>query len=120
MTFPRAMLRGLKANWNSYGAPPIDERCIQKAYELWRQLSGEWQVVPCNDGGVQLEQHREGFDIEITVSRAATEKPVNMDGVPMGDPHPCDDCPPIGYPTDETRCTECPRAATETGDGNAN
>lgn len=73
MTFPHAMLRGLKANWNSYGAPPIDERCIQKAYELWRQLSGEWQVVPCNDGGVQLEQHRGGFDIEITVNRAGLE-----------------------------------------------
>lgn len=21
----------------------------------------------------------------------------------------CDDCPPIGYPTDNTRCLECPR-----------
>lgn len=21
----------------------------------------------------------------------------------------CDDCPPIGYPTDKTRCLECPR-----------
>lgn len=21
----------------------------------------------------------------------------------------CDDCPPVGYPTDKTRCTECPR-----------
>lgn len=21
----------------------------------------------------------------------------------------CDDCPPIGYPTDKTRCDECPR-----------
>lgn len=70
-TFPHAMLRSLKLNWNSYGAPAIDERCIQKAYELWRQLSGEWQVVPCNDGGVQLEQHRDGFDIEITVAAAS-------------------------------------------------
>lgn len=24
-------------------------------------------------------------------------------------PSLCDDCPPVGYPTDETRCTECPR-----------
>lgn len=23
----------------------------------------------------------------------------------------CDDCPPIGYPTDETRCAPCPRRA---------
>jgi hypothetical protein len=21
----------------------------------------------------------------------------------------CEDCPPVGYPTDETRCTPCPR-----------
>ena len=21
----------------------------------------------------------------------------------------CSDCPPIGYPTDNTRCSECPR-----------
>lgn len=78
MTFPHAMLRGLKANWNSYGAPPIDERCIEKAFALWRQLDGEWQVVPCNDGGVQLEQHRDGFDIEITVNRAGLETPVTL------------------------------------------
>lgn len=70
MTFPHAMLRSLQPDWNSHGAPAIDERCIDKAFELWRTLSGEWQVVPCSDGGVQLEQHRDGFDIEITVSRA--------------------------------------------------
>ncbi len=21
----------------------------------------------------------------------------------------CEDCPPVGYPTDKTRCSECPR-----------
>lgn len=70
MTFPHEMLRKLAPNWDSYGAPAIDERCIEKAFAIWRQLSGDWQVVPCTDGGVQLEQHRDGFDIEITVSRA--------------------------------------------------
>lgn len=79
MTFPMAMLRSLKPNWNSYGAPVIDERCIQKAYELWRQLSGEWQVVPCSDGGVQLEQHRDGFDIEITVSAVSAPETGGVD-----------------------------------------
>lgn len=69
MTFPHKMLRDLKPGWDSYDAEAIDERCIDKAFELWRQLSGEWQVVPCNDGGVQLEQHCDGFDIEITISR---------------------------------------------------
>lgn len=23
----------------------------------------------------------------------------------------CDDCPPVGYPTDKTRCLPCPRRA---------
>lgn len=87
MTFPHKMLRDLKPNWNSYGAPAIDERCIQKAYELWRQLAGEWQVVPCTDGGVQLEQHRDGFDIEITVSSA--EKATSP--APRGKPCTCSD-----------------------------
>lgn len=68
--FPFEMLRGLKVNWDSYGAPPIDDRCIQRAYEIWRELSGPWQVVPCSDGSVQLEQHSRGFDIEILVRSA--------------------------------------------------
>lgn len=25
----------------------------------------------------------------------------------------CSDCPPVGYPTDETRCTPCPRRAKQ-------
>lgn len=25
----------------------------------------------------------------------------------------CEDCPPVGYPTDATRCTPCPRRATQ-------
>jgi len=27
----------------------------------------------------------------------------------------CDDCPPIGYPTEKTRCAECPRLNTGEG-----
>jgi hypothetical protein len=27
----------------------------------------------------------------------------------------CEDCPPIGYPTDKTRCDPCPRSQSETG-----
>lgn len=71
--FPFTMLRGLERDWDSYGAEPIDERCIQKAYELWRQLAGDWQVIPTNCGGVQLEQHREGFDIEMMIERAQVQ-----------------------------------------------
>lgn len=27
----------------------------------------------------------------------------------------CSDCPPVGYPTDKTRCADCPRAAEPVG-----
>ena len=27
----------------------------------------------------------------------------------------CDDCPPLGYPTDKTRCLECPRRTPPEG-----
>jgi hypothetical protein len=73
------MLRDLKKGWDSYGAPPIEEGCIQKAYELWRCLPGEWVVVPYPDGGVQLDQHRDGFDIEIVVS-SYSETPKQKEG----------------------------------------
>ena len=31
----------------------------------------------------------------------------------------CEDCPPVGYPTEKTRCLECPRqpASMEQKDG---
>lgn len=28
----------------------------------------------------------------------------------------CEDCPPVGYPTDETRCRGCPRRSALTGE----
>ncbi len=27
----------------------------------------------------------------------------------------CEDCPPVGYPTDKTRCAPCPRRAALRG-----
>lgn len=29
----------------------------------------------------------------------------------------CEDCPPAGYPTDKTRCLECPRRTTSKPEG---
>ena len=69
-------LRKLKPNWDSYGALPIDERCIDKADEILGDLwgNGEYSIVPCSDGGVQLEQHANGLDIEISISPAREER----------------------------------------------
>ncbi len=71
--FPMKALRDLKANWDSYGAASLDERVIQKAYELWRQLVGHWDVVPGSDGSIQLEQHRDGFDIEVLITSVSED-----------------------------------------------
>lgn len=72
--FPIQALRDLKQDWDSYGAKPIDESVIQRAYELWRQLAGFWSVVPMSDGGIQIEQHCDGFDIEIVVARCSERR----------------------------------------------
>jgi hypothetical protein len=65
-------LRALEQNWDSYGAPALDLECIDKAWHLYCCLPGtEWSFVPCSDGGVQLEQHAGGFDIEVTISPAS-------------------------------------------------
>lgn len=83
-SFQHKMLRELKPGWDSYDAKAIDPRCIDRAAVLWGQLSGDWQVVPCADGGVQLEQHRDGLDIEITVSPAQETPAECFCGMPNG------------------------------------
>lgn len=65
-------MRRMEANWDSYGAKPIDENCIQKALNMLEILHGEWFAVPVNDGSVQLEQHCNGFDLELLISTAPT------------------------------------------------
>lgn len=59
-------------DWDSYGARKIDPRAIERAILLLDSLPGNWQPVPCSDGGVQLEMHEGGFDIEITISADPT------------------------------------------------
>ena len=60
-------LLDLQPNWDSYGAKRINRECVQKAYEIWKQLAGTWLPFPHSDGTVGLEQHQGGFDIEIDV-----------------------------------------------------
>src|SRR3954466_11135055 len=66
----------LKPNWDSYGAKQIDIDCIRAAKEILRPLNGRWQAVPMSNGGVQLEKHSDGIDIEITICRATLETTV--------------------------------------------
>jgi hypothetical protein len=64
-------LSSLPANWDSYGARPIDPSCAIAAIRLI--LSAVHPsipapaVVPTNRGGIQLEWHRGGVDLEIRI-----------------------------------------------------
>lgn len=62
----------LRDGWNSYGAPRIQRRAVNTVLEL---LGSSAQadspvpiVVPTTDGGVQLEWHAWGLDVELEVS----------------------------------------------------
>ena len=57
-------LLALKPNWDSYGAPRISRDAISTIEHF--------AAVPCSDGGIQLEIHRDGFDIEIVVGPDGT------------------------------------------------
>ncbi len=43
--------------------------------------------------------------------------PGNMKGKPYKHKCICSDCPPVGYPTDETRCRSCPRLSLDLDGG---
>ena len=56
-----ARLAELKGNWDSYGGLPIDAAAMERAKAWLRNAA----VIPCSDGGVQLEWHSDGCDVEI-------------------------------------------------------
>ena len=64
-------LLDLPENWNSYGAPPIRPDVIEYAVRwvptLLQRRTPEPAVVPTARGGLQLEWHRKGVDVEIYV-----------------------------------------------------
>jgi hypothetical protein len=65
-------------NWDSYGARPVDKKSIEIAVSLLltilRENSPEPAVVPTSIGGVQLEWHKGGIDLEIEVTPTGTRQ----------------------------------------------
>ncbi len=65
----------LEENWDSYGASPIDPRCAEAAINLLLSVlhSGTPKpfVVPTSRGGIQLEWHRAGVDLEVEIESPA-------------------------------------------------
>jgi len=64
-------LLDLPENWDSYGARPISEEtaffALQLLDETMRADTPAPVVVPTNCGGVQLEWHTHGIDLEIEI-----------------------------------------------------
>jgi hypothetical protein len=63
----------LPPNWDSYGARPIDPIHVRAALQVLLRIMGDETpmpfVVPTNRGGIQMEWHVHGLDLEIeTVS----------------------------------------------------
>jgi hypothetical protein len=59
----------LRENWDTYGAPRIDPAMINAALTLLQQVmrsdTPAPSVVPTSRGGVQLEWHTKGIDMEL-------------------------------------------------------
>ena len=49
----------LGVDWNSYGSVPITPSAVETV--------GQFATVPTCSGGINLEIHRDGYDIEIEV-----------------------------------------------------
>jgi hypothetical protein len=66
-----AELLALPAGWNSYAAAPIAPEATQRALALLdaaMPFNGQLpSLVPLSSGGVQIEWHVNGLDIEIEV-----------------------------------------------------
>lgn len=64
-------LLSLPAGWDSYDSPQISPACVAAANGLARDLLSDGvpapAVVPTSAGGVQLEWHTRGIDLEIEV-----------------------------------------------------
>jgi hypothetical protein len=67
----------LPFDWNRNGAPPVESSAIQGAIDaLWSFMaegSSIPQWTPTRTGGVQLDWHEKGIDLEIEFAPDATE-----------------------------------------------
>jgi|SRR5271157_5048898 len=63
----------LPPNWNSYGAGVVDPKIVHYAMNFINGLLGPTtpapRVVPLSSGGLQLEWHRKGINLEVVFDR---------------------------------------------------
>jgi hypothetical protein len=65
-------ISSLETGWNGYGALPITEAAIKSAREIIPRLVklglSQPAIVPTVRGGIQIEWHENGVDLEIDIS----------------------------------------------------
>lgn len=63
----------LPPDWDSYGAGTIDPKLVDEALAFTHGILGPTspapRVVPLSSGGLQLEWHRKGIDLEVVFDR---------------------------------------------------
>jgi len=61
----------LEKNWDSYGGKPMTRLALQQAELLLRCFAAidavEPFVIPTSGGGIQLEWHTGGYDLEMEI-----------------------------------------------------
>lgn len=71
-------LLALPADWDHHGAPPIAVGHVLPAFQFLREVmrpnTPPPAVVPVSDGGIQLEWHRAGFDVELLIADRGPEE----------------------------------------------
>jgi len=65
-------LSKLESDWDSYGASPVDMKCLEIA-EMFlgivaQRFPPQPHIGPVPDGGVQVEWHCNGIDLEVEFS----------------------------------------------------
>jgi hypothetical protein len=121
-------LRKLDPDWGYGGEPVISPRAIESAIAFEREPSR----VPCMHGGVQLEWHRFGLDLEVEfgpdgkllgvlIAKDGRDESHELSWLePVGEPEPseapaCDDCKDTGIRVNSEgrdaycHCTASPR-----------
>ena len=87
-----AELLALPKGWDSYGAKRIEPESAQLAVRVAQALFSvtDFRMVPMTSGGVALEAHEGGQDVEVSIEPADAEP-----GMPWWEPRPWgDDGPP--------------------------
>lgn len=73
-------------NWDSYGALAVSDVAVSTARRISTMLATKQYVVPVAHGGVQIECHAEGIDLEIEID-AAGGISIFSDPTTLYDPH---------------------------------